>query len=78
MAFFGLDPITRKRFARFRRIRAGWYSLLVLMCLMVLSFFSEYLANHRAIAAEDLDADLPGLLYEPWNNGELELSRSNS
>jgi len=38
----------------------------------------KQLANHRAIAAADLDAELPSLLYEPWNNGELELSRSNS
>ncbi|HOE97901.1 MAG TPA: ABC transporter permease subunit [Candidatus Sumerlaeota bacterium] len=44
-----LDPITRKRFQRFRRIRHGYWSLIILAVLTLLSLFAEYLANDRAI-----------------------------
>jgi uncharacterized membrane protein YfcA len=30
-----LDPITRRRLARFRSMRRGWWSLLALLALMV-------------------------------------------
>ena len=44
-----LDPITRLRLRRLRRIRRGYYSFLVLLGLTVLSLFSDYIANRRAI-----------------------------
>jgi len=44
-----MDPLTRKRFARFRRIKRGYYSFLILTVLFVISLFSEYVANNRAI-----------------------------
>lgn len=49
MLFLRLDPITRKRLARFRRIKRGYYSLLLLLVLTVVSLFSNYLANSRAV-----------------------------
>ena len=60
MTFFRLDPITRKRFARFRRIKRGYYSLLLLLALTVVSLFSNYLANSRAIIV-----DYEGKLFFP-------------
>ncbi len=44
-----LDPITRRRFERFRSIRRGFYSLLILGAAMVLSLFAPYLAESRAL-----------------------------
>jgi ABC-type microcin C transport system permease subunit YejE len=45
-----LDPLTRRRFKRFRRIRRGYYALVVLLAAMVLAVFAPYLAESRAIA----------------------------
>jgi microcin C transport system permease protein len=50
MEWPSLDPITRKRLQRFRRIRRGYWSFLLLLGLTVLSLFSNYVANKRAIA----------------------------
>lgn len=50
MRLLKLDPITRKRLARFRGIKRGYWSLLILTALTVLSLFANYLANSRAIA----------------------------
>jgi microcin C transport system permease protein len=44
-----LDPITRRRFQRFRRIKRGYYSFLILVAAMVLSIFAPYLAESRAL-----------------------------
>jgi len=49
MNWIRLDPITRKRFERFRRIRRGYYSFLILGAAIVLSIFSPYLAESRAL-----------------------------
>jgi len=49
MALITLDPITRRRFARFRQIKRGYYSLLILLGAMVLSIFAPYLAESRAL-----------------------------
>lgn len=45
-----LNPITVKRLQRFRRIRRGFYSFVILMTLTVLSLFANFIANRRAIA----------------------------
>jgi len=47
--FWKLDPITKKRLKRFRKIRRGYYSLLILLFLILLSLFSNFIANNRAI-----------------------------
>jgi len=49
MRWLRLDPITRRRFQRFRRIKRGYYSFLVLVAAMVLSIFAPYLAESRAL-----------------------------
>jgi ABC-type microcin C transport system permease subunit YejE len=49
MAWIKLDPITRRRFARFRQIRRGYYSFLILMAAIVLSVFAPFLAESRAL-----------------------------
>ena len=47
---WALDPITKRRFARFRKIKRGYYSLLILTAAIVLSIFAPFLAESRAIA----------------------------
>ena len=49
MAWITLDPITRRRFARFRRIKRGYYSFLILVTAVVLSIFAPFLAESRAL-----------------------------
>lgn len=49
MRWIKIDPLTRKRFRRFRKIKRGWVSFLILVTLTVLSLFSNYIANRRAI-----------------------------
>lgn len=53
MRLFRIDPLTLKRFQRFRRIKRGYYALLILVALTVVSLFSNYLANSRAIVVYD-------------------------
>jgi ABC-type microcin C transport system permease subunit YejE len=50
MAWITIDPITRRRFARFRQIRRGYYSFLILMAAIILSIFAPFLAESRALA----------------------------
>ena len=49
MAWIKLDPITRRRLERFRRIRRGYWSLVILGVAMVLSVFASFLAESRAL-----------------------------
>jgi microcin C transport system permease protein len=49
MAWLALDPITKRRFAKFRQIKRGYYSLLILLAAMVLSVFAPLLAESRAL-----------------------------
>ena len=49
MKWIRLDPITRKRLERFRRIKRGYYSFIVLAIAVVLSVFLPYLAESRAL-----------------------------
>jgi microcin C transport system permease protein len=79
-----LDPITKRRFERFRRIKRGYYSLLILTFAVVLSIFSSYLAESRALLVlhngsiylptfEFYDMNTFGQEPPPdWNMGELE------
>jgi ABC-type microcin C transport system permease subunit YejE len=52
MAWLKLDPITKRRIARFRKIKRGYYSLLILLAAIVLSIFAPYLAESRALFVE--------------------------
>jgi ABC-type microcin C transport system permease subunit YejE len=49
MAWIELDPITRRRVERFKRIKRGYYSLLILLFAMALSIFASFLAESRAL-----------------------------
>jgi ABC-type microcin C transport system permease subunit YejE len=49
MAWLKLDPITKRRFQRFRRIKRGYYSLVILLAAIVLSIFAPFLAESRAL-----------------------------
>jgi ABC-type microcin C transport system permease subunit YejE len=49
MAWLQLDPVTRKRLQRFRQIRRGWWSFIILMTAIVLSVFAPFLAESRAL-----------------------------
>ena len=49
MAWLKLDPVTRKRLQRFRQIRRGWWSFLILSAAIVLSVFAPFLAESRAL-----------------------------
>ncbi len=44
-----LDPQTRKKLARFRSLRRGYYSLIIFAASIVLSLFAEILVNSRAL-----------------------------
>ena len=46
---FELSPITRRRLNRFRSIKRGYYSLIILLVAMVLSIFAPFLAESRAL-----------------------------
>ncbi len=57
---FRIDPLTKKRFQRFRGIKRGYYSFLALLALTVISLFANFIANRRAIAVSH-----DGHLYFP-------------
>jgi microcin C transport system permease protein len=44
-----LNPLTYRKLKRFREIRRGYYSFLILLFLSVLSLFAELFANNRAL-----------------------------
>jgi microcin C transport system permease protein len=44
-----LNPLTRKKLKRFRTIRRGYYSFLILAVMILLSVFAELLINSRAL-----------------------------
>ena len=44
-----IDPITLKKLKRFRSIKRGYYSFILITFLIICSFFAELLVNNRAI-----------------------------
>jgi microcin C transport system permease protein len=84
MAWPKLDPVTRRRLQRFRRIRRGYWSFLILAAAMVLSVFAPFLAESRALLVwHDGRAYFPTFQYlematfgqEPpagWDGREIE------
>ena len=60
MAWIKLDPITRRRFVRFRQIKRGYYSFLILMVAIVLSVFCEIYGSHASAPELTLDVILVG------------------
>jgi microcin C transport system permease protein len=47
-----LSPIMQRRWHKFRHTRRGWYSLVLLSLLFVLSLFAEFIANDKPIWVE--------------------------
>jgi ABC-type microcin C transport system permease subunit YejE len=84
MKWIRLDPITRRRIERFRRIKRGYYSLVILLVAIGLSIFAPYLAESRALLVwhdgrlylptfEYFDMNTFGQQPPPaWGTGELE------
>ena len=60
MALLRIDPITRKRLQRFRRIKRGYYSFLIFAVLLGLSLIGELLINNKALIVS-----YNGTLYFP-------------
>jgi ABC-type microcin C transport system permease subunit YejE len=84
MAWLTIDPITRRRLERFRRIKRGYYSLIILGIAIALSIVAPYLSESRALVVRH-----DGSLYFPtfqfydmhtfgqepppaWGSGDLE------
>lgn len=44
-----LNPLTIKKIKRFKSIKRGYYSFIVFLCLILVSFFAETLVNKRAL-----------------------------
>ncbi|MFT5034076.1 MAG: microcin C transport system permease protein [Bacteroidia bacterium] len=44
-----LNPVTRKRWQRFKQLRRGYWSAIILSCLFVLSLGAELIASQRAL-----------------------------
>ena len=54
-------PVTLQRFRRFRSIRRGWWSLLLLAALVFLALLDQALVGKRALVVKQKDAcDLRG------------------
>ena len=84
MSWITLDPLTRRRLDRFRRIKRGYYSFLILSTAIVLSIFAPFLAESRALFVwyegrpyfptfQYLDMTTFGQAPPPaWDTGEIE------
>jgi ABC-type microcin C transport system permease subunit YejE len=49
MGWWTIDPLTRRRWQRFKAIRRGYYALIILCAAMVLAIFAPFLAESRAL-----------------------------
>lgn len=63
---FSLDPQTVKQWKRFRSIKRGYYSAVILLFCLVLSCFAELLVNSRALIVS-----YDGQLYFPTYGGVI-------
>ncbi|MDG1924325.1 MAG: hypothetical protein P8I59_03640 [Pseudomonadales bacterium] len=57
---FNFNPQTQKKLARFRKIKLGYYSFMVLSLMLVLLSVAELLVNSRALVVQ-----YEGALYFP-------------
>ena len=49
MALFQLNPLTQKKLKRFREIRRGYFSFLILVAFLVISIFARFLVGSDAL-----------------------------
>ena len=54
------NPLTQKKLARFRSIKRGYYSFIILAALLLVSFFGKLLVDKRALIVK-----YEGKLYFP-------------
>ena len=57
---FNFNPQTQKKLARFRKIKLGYYSFIVLSVMLALLAIAELLVNSRALVVQ-----YEGTLYFP-------------
>lgn len=67
---FQFSPFTRRAFGRFRSIRRGYWSAIVVAVLLVVSIFAELLANNRALLVY-YQGDLYFPTYGAINSGRI-------
>lgn len=61
-----LNPVTVKRWRRFRAMRRAWWSLLVLSCLYITSLFSEIICNNIPLCVRQASHwYFPALRFHP-------------
>ena len=48
-AIFFKSPIFKKRWKKFKSLKRGYYAFIIIVTLFVLSFFSEFIINNKAI-----------------------------
>lgn len=66
MIRFRLRPLTLKRLQRFKRIKRGYYSFLILSVLILISLFCELIANNKPILLRyEGEFYFPALRYYP-------------
>jgi microcin C transport system permease protein len=68
MKFFHFNPQTQKKLRRFREIKRGYYSFIILMTFLVLSLFGEMLINNRALIVS-YEGDLYFPTYADFHPG---------
>ena len=68
MKLFRFNPQTQKKLRRFREIKRGYYSFLILMTFLVLSLFGEMLINNRALIVS-YDGELFFPTYSDFHAG---------
>ena len=61
-----MNPITQRRLARFRGLRRGYWSFLILLVIILASAFAELWINHRALLVS-----YEGKLYFPTYGSEF-------
>ena len=44
-----MNPVTIKKIQRFRSIKRGFWSLIILLIMIFISFFAEYFINSKAL-----------------------------
>jgi len=49
MALFKLNPLTIKKLDRFRHVKRGYYSFMILIGFLVISMLGQFLVNNRAL-----------------------------
>lgn len=47
-----LTPLTRKKIKRFKEIKRGYWSFLILSVLLVASLFAEVFVNNKALVVK--------------------------